>query len=82
MSVHRDNTENDRLAHALGDGVVRLWSALPPDLQQQLFEDVVARIGEDSRQPLAVFLHAHHPRTIDSHEDGGMKHDSKHEGRV
>jgi hypothetical protein len=51
---------------ALGEGAARLWSQLPPKLQQHLFEEAVASHGESVRQHLAVFLHQRHPRTYDS----------------
>lgn len=50
---------------ALGEAVVRLWSNLPHDIQQHLFEAAVQSQGESMRQALAVFLHAKHARTSD-----------------
>jgi hypothetical protein len=50
----------------LGEGVARVWSKLPQELQHDLFEEAVASHGEAVRQQLAVFLHHEHPRTSDS----------------
>jgi hypothetical protein len=50
---------------ALGKAVVRIWSQLPHDIQQHLFEEAVTSQGESLRQQLAVFLHHNHPRTSD-----------------
>jgi hypothetical protein len=50
----------------LGEGVARVWSRLPQNLQQDLFEEAVASQGESIRQQLAVLLHHRHPRTSDS----------------
>jgi hypothetical protein len=56
----------ERLARALGEAVVRIWSKLPHDVQERLFEEAVVAQGESVRQKLAVFLHDHHPRTSDA----------------
>jgi hypothetical protein len=53
----------DTLARALGDAIVRIWGDLPQDVQELLFEETVAALGEDQREQLAVFLHEKHPRT-------------------
>ena len=50
----------------LGEGVARVWSRLPQELQHHLFEAAVASHGESVRQQLAVLLHHRHPRTSDS----------------
>jgi len=55
----------ERLTHALGEAVVRVWSRLPHDVQHELFEEAIASRGEAMRQPLAVFLHDHHTRTTE-----------------
>ncbi|HKA81657.1 MAG TPA: hypothetical protein VKD43_16580 [Xanthobacteraceae bacterium] len=55
----------DRLTHALGEAIVRLWSSLPQEVQNHLFEEAVTLQGEPIRQQLAVFLHDKHPRTSD-----------------
>ena len=56
----------ERVFGALGKAVVRVWSQLPHDIQQHLFEEAVTSQGESVRQQLAVFLHQKHPRTSDS----------------
>ena len=43
-----------------------LWARLPRDLQQLLFEQVVATRGEQTRPALAKLLHDVHPRTSDA----------------
>jgi hypothetical protein len=53
----------EQLMHALGAGVVRIWSQLPQEVQQHLFEEAVTSLGERMRQPLALYLHDHHART-------------------
>ena len=64
-------TENDspeRFAQVLGEAAIALWSELPQERQQQLFERAV-RLGhkterdESLREQLAAFLHNHHERT-------------------
>ena len=55
----------DQLTRALGKAVVRLWSNLPQDVQNHLFQEAVASQGESIRPQLAVFLHDKHPRTSD-----------------
>jgi hypothetical protein len=46
----------------LGRAALRLWSDLPRDVQEKLFETAVP---EDPavRNRLAIFLHDHHPKT-------------------
>ncbi len=62
------NDETERFARALGAAVIARWSALPQDLQHELFEHAVA-LGHQSerdeslRETLARFLHEHHART-------------------
>jgi hypothetical protein len=56
----------ERLCSALGQAVGRQWSRLPQDLQQDLFELAVASEGESIRQPLAIFLHGKHWRTMNA----------------
>jgi hypothetical protein len=55
----------DQLTRALGEAVVRMWSKLPQDVQNHLFQEAVTSQGESIRQQLAVFLHDKHPRTAD-----------------
>jgi hypothetical protein len=46
----------------LGKAALALWSDLPRDVQERLFETAV---GEDViiRNHLAFYLHDHHPKT-------------------
>jgi hypothetical protein len=55
----------DQLTRALGEAVVRIWSNLPQDVQNHLFQAAVTSQGESIRPKLAVFLHDKHPRTSD-----------------
>jgi hypothetical protein len=53
---------------ALGEAAADLWSHLPQDLQQTLFERAVmlghkGERDESLRELLAKFLHDHHERT-------------------
>ena len=63
-----DSENPERFAKVLGEAALDLWSELPQQLQQQLFERAV-RLGhkterdESLREQLAQFLHAHHERT-------------------
>jgi hypothetical protein len=65
--MSRDETI-ERFAAALGLAALDLWSELPPDIQQRLFEQAVVRghkteRDESLREELAQFLHARHERT-------------------
>ena len=69
--MQSDQVINDTAARyflVLGAAAADLWSALPHDLQQTLFERAV-RLGhqgeqdESLRGQLAKFLHEHHVRT-------------------
>jgi hypothetical protein len=51
-----------RFEHTVGRASLKLWSALPRDLQERLFEDAVGG-DQQLRHQLAVYLHEHHPRT-------------------
>lgn len=58
----------DRYCLALGAAALDLWSNLPQDLQETLFERAVilghkAESDESLREQLAKFLHDHHNRT-------------------
>jgi hypothetical protein len=46
----------------LGHAALRLWSDLPRDVQEKLFETAVP-IDEAVRNRLAIFLHDRHPKT-------------------
>jgi predicted esterase len=55
----------EQLTRALGEAVIRIWSSLPRDVQNHLFQEAVTSQGESIRPQLAVFLHDKHPRTSD-----------------
>jgi hypothetical protein len=46
----------------LGQAALRLWSDLPRDVQERLFETAVP-LDQPVRNRLAIFLHDHHPKT-------------------
>ena len=54
---------SDELVTALGNAVAKVWGDLPTDVQHDLFEAAVRTAGAESRDKLAIFLHARHPRT-------------------
>jgi hypothetical protein len=64
-------TEDEKIesfAAALGRATLDLWSTLPQEVQQNLFEQAVVRghqseRDESLREQLAQFLHDHHERT-------------------
>lgn len=65
-----------RFAPLLGVATLHLWSELPRDVQEKLFEHAVvighrSEADESLREQLAVFLHDHHKRTGQSHNGGG-----------
>ena len=55
----------DQLTRALGEAVIRIWSNLPQDVQNHLFQEAVTSQGKSIRPQLAVFLHDKHARTLD-----------------
>ena len=55
----------EQLTRALGEAVIRIWSNLPQEVQNHLFEEAVTSQGESIRSQLAVFLHDKHSRTAD-----------------
>jgi hypothetical protein len=55
----------DQLTRALGEAVIRIWSNLPQDVQNHLFQEAITSQGESIRSHLAVFLHDKHARTAD-----------------
>jgi hypothetical protein len=57
--VHNTTHEFERL---LGKAALALWSGLPRDVQENLFETAVAGDGI-IRSHLALYLHDHHPKT-------------------
>jgi len=62
--------EREWVSHVLGEAVIDVWSGLPQDIQQKLFEQAVlaGRGGNEDhlRERLAKFLHDHHRRTADA----------------
>ena len=62
------NDSHERYIEALGLAALDLWSELPQEVQQLLFERAVVRghkteRDESLREQLAQFLHDHHERT-------------------
>jgi hypothetical protein len=62
------NDSSERFIEALGQAALELWSELPPDIQQRLFERAVvcghkSERDESLREQLAAFLHQRHERT-------------------
>jgi hypothetical protein len=60
----------DQFTRILGTAVISAWGKLPAEVQQVLFEEAVTtghqgEPDESLREQLAVFLHDHHPRTLD-----------------
>ena len=72
MDKHSDRVVNDtagRYFLVLGAATADLWSDLPQDLQQAVFERAVVlghqrEADESLREQLAKFLHEHHTRTL------------------
>ena len=60
-----DPTTIAQLTRALGEAVIRIWSNLPQDVQNHLFQEAASWQGESIRSQLAVFLHDKHSRTSD-----------------
>jgi hypothetical protein len=63
-----DDKHTDRYFLVLGAAAADLWSDLPQELQQSLFERAVvlghkSERDESLREQLAKFLHDHHART-------------------
>lgn len=56
----------EQVIGALGRAVGKIWSQLPHDIQQHLFEEAVRSESKSVRQQVAVFLHHNHPRTSDA----------------
>jgi hypothetical protein len=59
------NVTADQLTRALGEAVIRIWSNLPQEVQNHLFQEALTSQGESIRSQLAVFLHDKHSRTSD-----------------
>jgi hypothetical protein len=59
------NNSTYKFERLLGNAVLALWSKLPRDVQETLFETAVA--GDFLvRTDLASYLHDHHPKTARS----------------
>ncbi len=77
MSKQSEHVVNDiagRYFLVLGAAAADLWSELPQELQQQLFERAVllghqGEQDESLREQLAQFLHDHHERTAHALSD-------------
>jgi hypothetical protein len=54
--------EGDQFALRLGKAAIGVWSDIPRDLQEALFETAL-RGRDDLRPALARLLHDRHPRT-------------------
>jgi hypothetical protein len=70
MPMPSSNTHENAARYflALGAAAAELWSDLPAELQQTLFERAVllghqSERDESLREQLAKFLHDHHERT-------------------
>jgi hypothetical protein len=64
-----DEETADRYFRVLGASAADLWSDLPQELQQAVFERAVvlghkSERDESLREELAKFLHDHHARTL------------------
>lgn len=60
--------QDERFSRIIGAAAVKLWSDLPQEVQQLLFEEAVVtghrgECDESLREELALFLHDHHRRT-------------------
>jgi hypothetical protein len=63
LATRKDSMSDDpQFMQAIGHAALGIWSDLPRDLQERLFEDAV---GDDAvlRRRLALYLHNRHPRT-------------------
>ena len=60
-------SEREWVSHVRGEAVIDMWSGLPQDIQQKLFEQAVlaGRGGNEDevRDSVAKFLHDPHQRT-------------------
>jgi hypothetical protein len=84
--VRTMSTENydPRIVQALGTAAIHLWSELPREIQEKVFETAVAlghrgEQDESLREQMAKFLHDHHPRT--AHPEGSERNNSKDQYR-
>jgi hypothetical protein len=62
LTTDLKNESNEQFSRLLGEAALALWSGLPREVQEQLFETAVPT-DDVARNSLAVFLHEHHPRT-------------------
>jgi hypothetical protein len=76
-SASPDPAAVERFTDVLGRGVLEVWSALPRETQQMIFEQALlaghhTERDESLREQLAAFLHERHPRTgrAEEHEGG------------
>ena len=68
MTGNSGDERDDRYFLVLGVAIADLWSDLPQDLQQSLFERAIvlghkSERDESLREQLAKFLHDHHARS-------------------
>jgi hypothetical protein len=61
--------DRERFVGVMGLAAIDLWSELPQEIQQSLFERAVllghkSERDESLREQLAQFLHANHDRTV------------------
>jgi hypothetical protein len=61
--------DRERFVGVMGLAAIDLWSELPQEIQQRLFERAVllghkSERDESLREQLAQFLHANHDRTV------------------
>jgi hypothetical protein len=61
--------DRERFVDVMGLAAIDLWSELPQEIQQSLFERAVllghkSERDESLREQLAQFLHANHDRTV------------------
>jgi glucose-6-phosphate-specific signal transduction histidine kinase len=61
--------DRERFVGVMGQAAIDLWSELPQEIQQSLFERAVllghkTERDESLREQLAQFLHANHDRTV------------------
>lgn len=56
----------DALTAALGKAVLDMWSELPRDIQERMFESAATELerGDRVREDLAQLLHDVHDRTV------------------
>lgn len=74
MAPRAFNPES-RFEPLLGAAALHLWSDLPAEVQEKLFEHAVVighrtEADESLRTELAVFLHGHHKRTRQARSGG------------